>query len=344
MCEATTLSKIIYIAYWLICFLVPIGYLIMFKNYKSKKKNYIKACIIALGMFAILFSVKLVVNLDIGIFNCLNCYINNKCAYIIDDKGVDNIENNTTTNTTSTTITTTSTTTKRITSITTTTKKIDGKSYAKIKEPSGEKVEVGKTSKGYTIYEINDVTYIDGYLIANKTYALPESFVPIDTYKSAVGVNKQCATCINNTAYKAWKDMAADATAVGLNIWIQSGYRPYSTQKNIYNGYVNRDGVEKADTYSARPGHSEHQSGECFDLNSITDAFANTAEGKWVAENCYKYGYIIRYPKGKQDITGYKYESWHLRYVGTDLSYKLYNDGNWITMEEYFGITSVYQN
>ena len=131
---------------------------------------------------------------------------------------------------------------------------------------------------------------------------------------------------------------------MGLNIWIQSGYRPESVQEKLYNNYVARDGKVAADTYSSRPGHSEHQTGLCFDLNSITDAFANTQEGKWVNENAYRYGFIIRFPKGKENETGYKYESWHLRYVGTDLSYKLYNNGNWISLEDYFGVTSEYDS
>lgn len=217
-------------------------------------------------------------------------------------------------------------------------------SYPKLASPSGEKELIGTSSKGYSIYLIDGSVYIDDILIANKTYALKDGFVPSDTYKSAVGVNTQCATCINNTAYKAWLDMKADATALGLNIWIQSGYRPQSVQVKLYNNYVARDGKAAADTYSSRPGHSEHQTGLCFDLNSITDAFANTQEGRWVNDNAYRYGFIIRFPKGKEQETGYKYESWHLRYVGTDLSYKLYNNGNWISLEDYFGITSVYEN
>ncbi len=214
--------------------------------------------------------------------------------------------------------------------------------YPKIPEPTGEKELIGTSSKGWNIYKINGSVYIDEHLIANKTYALAENFIPTDTYKSAVGIVSKCNTCINNTAYKAWLDMKADATALGLNIWIQSGYRPYTTQVTLYDNYIKRDGKEKADTYSSRPGHSEHQTGLSFDLNSISDAFANTQEGRWVNENAHKYGYIIRFPKGKEDKTGYKYESWHLRYVGTELSYKLYNNGDWISLEEYFGITSEY--
>jgi len=203
--------------------------------------------------------------------------------------------------------------------------------------------ETNKTSKGFIIEVKDGVTYVGGHLIANKTYPLPSNYIPKNTHTDA-GSQKYCQTCIVNDAWEAWNLMKADAIALGLNIWIQSGYRSYNAQKGLYDNYVKRDGKVAADTYSARPGHSEHQSGYAFDLNTITDDFQYTSEGKWVNENAYKYGFIIRYPKGKEDITGYKYESWHLRYVGKDLSEKLYNNGNWITMEEYFGITSKYSN
>ncbi len=136
--------------------------------------------------------------------------------------------------------------------------------------------------------------------------------------------------------------MQADAKSLGLNIKITSGYRSYKTQETIYNNYVYRDGKTNADIYSARPGYSEHQSGLSFDLNSISDAFAKTNEGIWVNNNAYLYGFIIRYPKNKQNETGYKYESWHLRYVGEKLARTLYNDGDWITIEDYFGLDSFY--
>lgn len=216
--------------------------------------------------------------------------------------------------------------------------------YEKIVEPSGEKIHVGISKKGKEIYTIDGNYYIDGYLIVNKTYPLNSGFVPTDTYKSAIGINSQCQTCINKTAYEAWLDMKRDASAIGLNIWIQSGYRPFTQQVTLYNQYVNRDGKENADTYSSRPGHSEHQSGLCFDLNTITDSFASTMEGKWINENASRYGFVIRFPKGKESETGYKYESWHLRYVGSELSNRLYNNGNWISLENYFGITSSYES
>lgn len=182
---------------------------------------------------------------------------------------------------------------------------------------------------------------IDGILIVNKSYPLPKDYVPTNTYKDATGLN-YCSECINVDAYEKYKLMKADMASLGMNIWIQSGYRSYSLQESLYNKYVNRDGKLAADTYSARPGYSEHQTGLAFDLNSISDDFQYTSEGKWINENAWRYGFILRYPKSKESITGYKYESWHLRYVGEDLATKLYNNGDWITLEEHFNLTSKY--
>lgn len=216
--------------------------------------------------------------------------------------------------------------------------------YKKLDYIDGEKIELGKTSKGFKIEQVNNVYYIDGYMLVNKSYPLPKEYVPSNTYESALNKKNTCNSCINNDVYKAFKDMQADALALGFNINITSGYRSYSTQNSIYSSYIARDGKIKADTYSARPGYSEHQTSLCFDLNSISDSFANTKEGKWVFDNSYKYGFIIRFPKNKEEYTGYKYESWHLRYVGEILAKELYNDGNYISMEEYFGIPSTYAN
>lgn len=191
---------------------------------------------------------------------------------------------------------------------------------------SNDNITYFTTSKGFKGYTKDGVTYIDGYLVVNKTYSLPS------TYGS--DLTSQTKTAAN--------EMFAAAKLEGLNIYLSSGYRSYATQKRLYNNYVNRDGKEKADTYSARPGHSEHQSGLAFDVNQINDSFNNTPEAKWLANNCYKYGFILRYPEGKTNETGYKYESWHFRYVGKELAQKLYNNGDWITMETYFGITSTY--
>lgn len=333
MCNLSIFTQIIRFGYLLVCIGVPIIYLIIFKNYKSENKDNKKALLYVIIIFALLFIPKLIAYVTGE--TCFNCYMNGRCIKVKEkDKNTENKTSKTTS--TSTTRTSTSTTTKKINNI--------AGEYKKIAEPSGIKEIVGKSSKGYDIYTIDGVTYVDGYLIVNKTYDLPLEFEPTNTHTSAKGVTAHCASCINNDAYEAWSVMKADALAVGINLWIQSGYRPYQLQEKLYNGYVERSGKEEADTFSARPGYSEHQTGQCFDINNPSRNFNGTKEAKWIAENCYKYGYIIRYPEGKVDETGYMYESWHIRYVGTDLSYKLYNDGNWITMEDYYGLTSVYQN
>ena len=199
-----------------------------------------------------------------------------------------------------------------------------------------------KTSKGFTIETRNGATYIDGYLIANKTYALPSTFIPENPEVPVTEARSN--TSLDKDLMTAFRKMQADATAKGLNIYIASGYRSYDYQVSLYNRYVANDGKAEADTYFSRPGNSEHQTGLCFDLNSIEDSFQYTNEGKWINDNCYKYGFCIRFPKGKDAYTGYQYESWHLRYVGEELAEKLYNNGDWISLEEYFGITSEYPN
>ena len=203
----------------------------------------------------------------------------------------------------------------------------DGKTFTSAYDTKGVSQSTSfTTAKGYQGVVKNGVVYIDGYLIANKTYPLPES------YGSGI-------TSATQAAFNKMRDAAAKD---GMNLYISSGFRSYSTQKRIYNNYVARDGVKEADTYSARPGYSEHQSGLALDLNTIGNAFNGTPQAIWLEKNCYKYGFILRYPKGKMNETGYVYESWHFRYVGEELAKKLYNNGNWITMEDYFGFTSEY--
>lgn len=180
----------------------------------------------------------------------------------------------------------------------------------------------------HTIEVIDGVTYIDGVLIVNKTYALPADY----PQKS-----------LTTEALNAYWTMKQAAAADGLTIKSISDYRSYYDQRYIYNNYVARDGQAAADRYSARPGHSEHQSGLAIDINSTAFDFDTTPEGQWLATHCAEYGFVIRYPKDKEAITGYMYEPWHVRYVGKDLAAKLYlGDGEFTTLEEYFGITSVY--
>ncbi len=185
-----------------------------------------------------------------------------------------------------------------------------------------------KTEKGFTVTERKGAYYIDGVLMVNKTYPLSPEF----------------GDGLTPETEKAFEEMKADGEKLGLDLYNSSGFRSYDYQNKIYNEYVEEDGRDVADTYSARPGHSEHQSGLAFDLNTISDEFADTEEGKWVNDNCWKYGFILRFPKGKNDITGYKYEPWHMRFVGRKLAEKMYNGGDWLTLEEYFGVDSRYEH
>ena len=173
---------------------------------------------------------------------------------------------------------------------------------------------------------IDGITYFDGVMIANKTYTLPRSYNP--------GVQPE--------AMDAFYDMQAAAASEGISLWILSSYRSYDDQEVIYNRYVAQDGRDAADTYSSRPGHSDHQTGYTFDLNSLEQDFQYDPAGQWLEKNCYKYGFIIRYPKGKDSSTGYMYEPWHVRYIGVDLATKVTESG--LSLEEYFGITSQYQD
>ena len=175
------------------------------------------------------------------------------------------------------------------------------------------------------LYQKDGVTYVDGMLLVNKTYPLPADY--------GNGLTEQ--------TLEAFYEMQQAAANDGISLWITSGFRSYSEQQWLYQSYVYRDGSsESADRYSARAGHSEHQSGLAFDLNFAGMAFNGTPEAVWIAENCYRFGFIIRYPEGKEDKTGYNYESWHCRYVGKERAKTLTESG--LTVEEFYGLTSEY--
>ncbi len=132
---------------------------------------------------------------------------------------------------------------------------------------------------------------------------------------------------------QAFNNMKSEAIQSNISLWIVSGFRSYQTQESIFNRNIGLYGEETANTFSAKPGQSEHQTGLAFDINSTRWAFAESREAKWLAENCWKYGFIIRYPKGKEDITGYVYEPWHIRYVGKEQAQKIKDSG--LCLEEY---------
>ena len=170
------------------------------------------------------------------------------------------------------------------------------------------------------VIENVEITFIKGIMLVNKKYHLPANYNP--------GVNGE--------AYSALQRLQADGMNNGYSLPLLSGFRSYETQKYLFNSYVQKDGVEVASTYSASPGQSEHQTGLAFDVGQISDNFGNTPAGIWLKDNAHRYGFIIRYLKGKESITGYKYEPWHIRYVGEGAATEIYNAG--ITLEEYLGV------
>jgi LAS superfamily LD-carboxypeptidase LdcB len=208
---------------------------------------------------------------------------------------------------TSATTTTTTTTTSTTTTTTTTT-------------------TTAPVTSTHLIQNINGATFVDGILVVNKTYGLPADYG---------------TPSLNANALAQFNKLTQEAAKLGLSIKCSSGYRSYSDQERIYNNYVAIDGIVKADTYSARPGHSEHQTGLAIDVNSIDYTFLDTPECEWLAKNAHKFGFIIRYPKGKEAVTGYSYEPWHIRFLGVDTATAVYNSG--LCLEEYLGITSAYK-
>lgn len=181
--------------------------------------------------------------------------------------------------------------------------------------------------------------------VVNKERPLPEDYVPPDLtspdmeLRWASDAESMQVRQVIKTDLEA---MAAAANKAGHKIMLVSAYRSYDYQKQLYSNYVAAYGEEEASRFSAKPGTSEHQTGLVVDLGrtdsecEIQACFADTAEGKWLAANAHKFGFIIRYLEGKEDVTGYEFEPWHFRYVDKDLAEDLYTSGQ--TMEEHFGL------
>lgn len=148
---------------------------------------------------------------------------------------------------------------------------------------------------------------------------------------------------VSNAMAGPLEKMATGAAKANVTLDLESGYRSYAFQVNLYDSYVSEQGRSSADEQSARPSYSEHQTGLAADLGGsdkhcdVAQCFGSTAAGKWLAANAYKYGFIVRYPAGKQQITGYIWEPWHVRYVGPELSNAMHRRGI-TTLEEFFGL------
>lgn len=178
-------------------------------------------------------------------------------------------------------------------------------------------------------------------VLVNKQYALPEDYAPDDlvTVEVPTVLENPEIRQLREVASEALTDMFAAAEEDGIILYARSGYRSYQTQVELFNNYVSNHGEEAANRYSARPGESEHQTGLAMDVTSesvnyqLTEAFGETPEGQWVEENAHDFGYIIRYLEGEEEVTGYQYEPWHLRYLGKELAADVAESG--LTYEEY---------
>ena len=188
----------------------------------------------------------------------------------------------------------------------------------------------------YTDSKESDLTK-EMYTLVNKYNYLKEDFIPKDLV-TITGIYARDKAQLVKIAYDNFIKMADAARKENLTIKVTTGYRSYNFQATLYNNYVKADGVKNADTYSARPGYSEHQLGYSADLTNAKNVsfgnFENTNEYKWLQKNAHKYGFIMRYPKNKEYITGYMFESWHYRYVGVDIATYIYENN--ITYEEYY--------
>lgn len=174
-----------------------------------------------------------------------------------------------------------------------------------------------------------ELILVNKYNYVTENY-VPENLQPLNTSYARSGMQ------LVDIAKEAFESMSDDAKKEGMNIIAMSSYRSYDYQVNLYNNYVKTDGKEAADTYSARPGYSEHQTGLAVDVYNLElpyTSFEKTEEFNWMQENAHKYGFILRFPKDKVDITGYQYEAWHYRYVGKEVAKYIHNHN--MTLEEY---------
>ena len=207
-------------------------------------------------------------------------------------------------------------------------------------KPGGEEVvpDDGKLQKP-------EIDYDDPYmLLVNKTHPLPQDYVPegLKDIKYYASDRSASSRYMVGDAADNFHLLVEAAAVEGHKIVMTTAYRSYGFQTTLWNNYVAQHGEAKANTFSARPGTSEHQAGLCTDVSSpsvnyqLTTKYGSTPEGQWLAEHAHEYGFIIRYLEGKEDITGYQYEPWHIRYVGKEAAAYIYQEQ--ITFEEYLGI------
>lgn len=212
-------------------------------------------------------------------------------------------------------------------------------------QPSANQATNQQLAGGFnkSLYSIDEPGSL--WWIVNKQRSLPEGYEPpnikapdIKLRWAAIAESMQ----VSEKIVPSLEQMYGAMKTAGFDVMLISGYRSEKTQTDLYNRYVRSYGQAEADRLSARPGTSEHQTGLVVDLGrsdkecELEECFGDTPEGKWLAEHAHEYGFIIRYLKGKEAIVGYKYEPWHLRFVGKELAAELH--AKQLTMEEFFGL------
>ena len=178
-------------------------------------------------------------------------------------------------------------------------------------------------------------------ILVNKEHPIDKDYKPADLVKIKYFVSDRSETTryMRAEAAEAFHNLVDKAAANGIELKMTTAYRSYNFQKILFDNYVAKEGEEAANQYSARPGQSEHQTGLSVDVSSpsvgyqLSDDYGKTEEGKWLAENAYRFGFVIRFPKGKEEITGYQYEPWHIRYVGLTAAKEIYEQN--LTLEEF---------
>ena len=174
----------------------------------------------------------------------------------------------------------------------------------------------------------------DLLVLVNKFNYLPKNYKPSDlVYIDGAYGNKVPIRSVLKDDFIALQKSAKDE--LGISLMPTTAFRDQNFQKVLYDKYVKKDGIKKADTYSARPGHSEHQTGLAIDLKNtaLKKTRLSDENYKWLEENAHKYGFIVRFPKGKEQITGYKFENWHIRYVGKKAAKEIIDNN--LTLEDY---------
>ena len=210
---------------------------------------------------------------------------------------------------------------------------------------SSQNTSITEVEVGPLAHSLDEVDSL--WLIVNKQRPISLDYIP----KSLRRVNVQAREdkseaelSMRDDAATALESLFADALVEDIELLLGSGYRDSDLQNTYYTRYINAYGQAEADKFSAKPGTSEHQTGLVADVAPLSRncyleiCFGDTAEGRWVRENAHKYGFVIRYPEGKESITGYQFEPWHLRFVGTELATELFTDQ--VTLEEYFDLVS----